>query len=67
MSFFAPQHANNQIICTEFTDSDFRDGGLPFSRFFARVHDKHEMPLNALILTTALVVVFGCIFLGSSR
>ena len=25
------------------------------------------MPLNALILTTALVVIFGCIFLGSSR
>ncbi len=45
----------------------FRDGGLPASRFLAKVHSKHEMPLNALILTTALVVIFGCIFLGSSR
>ena len=44
-----------------------RDGGLPASRYFARVHEIHEMPLNALILTTALVIVFGCIFLGSSR
>ena len=44
-----------------------RDGGLPASRFFAKVHSKHEMPLNALILTTVLVVIFGCIFLGSSR
>ena len=43
-----------------------RDGGLPASRFFAKVHSKHEMPLNALILTTVLVVIFGCIFLGSS-
>ncbi|CAD6589621.1 MAG: hypothetical protein ASARMPRED_004145 [Alectoria sarmentosa] len=43
-----------------------RDGGLPASRFLAKVHSKHEMPLNALILTTVLVVIFGCIFLGSS-
>ncbi|KAL9129691.1 MAG: hypothetical protein Q9217_001933 [Psora testacea] len=43
-----------------------RDGGLPFSRFFARVHGRLGLPLNALILTTALVVLFGCIFLGSS-
>ena len=43
-----------------------RDGGLPASRFFARVHPRLDLPLNALYLTTALVVVFGCIFLGSS-
>ena len=49
------------------TDGSCRDGGLPASRFFAKVHSKHEMPLNALVLTTVLVVIFGCIFLGSSR
>lgn len=43
-----------------------RDGGLPFSRVFARVHPTLDLPLNALYLTTALVVIFGCIFLGSS-
>ncbi|ELR03718.1 hypothetical protein GMDG_06352 [Pseudogymnoascus destructans 20631-21] len=43
-----------------------RDGGLPASRFFAKVHPRLDLPLNALYLTTALVVVFGCIFLGSS-
>lgn len=43
-----------------------RDGGLPFSRFFAKVHPRLDVPLNALYLTTALVIVFGCIFLGSS-
>jgi choline transport protein len=43
-----------------------RDGGLPFSKFFAKVHPKLELPLNALILTVVLDVIFGCIFLGSS-
>ena len=43
-----------------------RDGGLPFSNFFAKVHPRFKLPLNALYLTTALVIIFGCIFLGSS-
>jgi choline transport protein len=44
----------------------YRDGGLPFSKFFAKVHPKLGLPLNALYLTTILVIIFGCIFLGSS-
>ena len=43
-----------------------RDGGLPFSRIFARVHPKLDVPLESLGLTILVVVVFGCIFLGSS-
>ncbi|KAF2265194.1 GABA permease [Lojkania enalia] len=43
-----------------------RDGGLPASNFFARVHPKLGQPLNSLCLTTSLVIMFGCIFLGSS-
>lgn len=43
-----------------------RDGGLPFSRFFAKVHGSLGIPLNGLILTTVFVIIFGCIFLGSS-
>ena len=43
-----------------------RDGGLPFSRLLAKVHKRLDVPLNALILTAILVVIFGCIFLGSS-
>jgi amino acid transporter len=43
-----------------------RDGGLPYSKVFARVHPQLDLPLNALYLTTALVVIFGCVFLGSS-
>jgi choline transport protein len=43
-----------------------RDGGLPASRFFARVNLRLDVPINALYLTTVLVIIFGCIFLGSS-
>jgi amino acid transporter len=44
-----------------------RDGGLPASRFFSKVHPKLKVPLNSLYLNLALVVIFGCIFLGSTR
>ncbi|KAJ5152998.1 uncharacterized protein N7482_009476 [Penicillium canariense] len=43
-----------------------RDGGLPFSRFFARINPKLQVPLNSLVLNLILVIIFGCIFLGSS-
>lgn len=43
-----------------------RDGGLPFSSVFAKVHRRLGHPLNSLILTTVLTIIFGCIFLGSS-
>ena len=43
-----------------------RDGGLPFSRLFAKVHSRLDVPLNALYMTNVLVIIFGCIFLGSS-
>lgn len=43
-----------------------RDGGVPASKFFAKVHKRLGQPLNSLILTTVLTVIFGCIFLGSS-
>ncbi|KAF2683583.1 amino acid permease [Lentithecium fluviatile CBS 122367] len=43
-----------------------RDGGLPASKVFAKIHTKLGQPLNALILTTILTIIFGCIFLGSS-
>ena len=43
-----------------------RDRGLPLSRIFAKVHTGLDVPLYALIWTTAWVIIFGCIFLGSS-
>ena len=43
-----------------------RDGGLPFSHLLSRVHPKLDVPLESLALTVAVVVIFGCIFLGST-
>ncbi|KAJ5397165.1 hypothetical protein N7509_005278 [Penicillium cosmopolitanum] len=43
-----------------------RDGGLPFSRFFSKVHPKLKVPLNSLYLNLGLVIIFGLIFLGST-
>ena len=42
-----------------------RDRGLPFSRYFSIMH-KSGVPINAVLLSTVCVVVFGCIYLGSS-
>nr|ODN91204.1 choline transporter [Cryptococcus depauperatus CBS 7841] len=42
-----------------------RDGGLPFSRIFSRM-DRNGVPVHAVLFTTVLVIVFGCIYLGSS-
>ncbi|KAI4089440.1 MAG: hypothetical protein L6R37_008041 [Teloschistes peruensis] len=43
-----------------------RDGGLPASKLFAKVHPTLGLPLNSLLFTNACVIIFGCIFLGSS-
>lgn len=43
-----------------------RDRGIPFSSFFAKIHPTLDVPVNALMLTTGLVIIFGCIFLGSN-
>lgn len=59
-----PKYTVNYMLTT---DAAFaRDRGLPFSKQLAQVHGKLDIPLNALYLTTALVIIFGCIFLGSS-
>ncbi|KAJ5404611.1 Amino acid/polyamine transporter I [Penicillium cosmopolitanum] len=43
-----------------------RDGGLPASFFFSRIHPKLQVPLNALYLNLVLVIIFGFILLGST-
>ncbi|KAK0718515.1 amino acid/polyamine transporter I [Lasiosphaeria miniovina] len=56
------------LVCTSsrMSYAFARDGGMPFSSVFARVHPTLNVPLNALLWTTGWVVVFGCIFLGST-
>jgi len=48
------------------THSFARDGGLPFSKFFTKVNPKTGVPDRCVYLTTVLVIIFGCIYLGSS-
>lgn len=43
-----------------------RDGGLPASKFFAKVHPRLGQPLNALMLAAGLTILFGLILIGSS-
>lgn len=42
-----------------------RDGGMPFSKYFARIHPKLGVPVVALIWCASWDIVFGLIFLGS--
>ncbi|KYK60780.1 amino acid permease [Drechmeria coniospora] len=56
--------ASDGAAIEELTDS--RDGGLPASRFLARIHPRLGLPLNALILTSVVTVLFGLIFIGST-
>ncbi|KIW73733.1 hypothetical protein PV04_01827 [Phialophora macrospora] len=43
-----------------------RQGGLPFSDFFARPNKKLDLPLNAMFLTNAAVIILGLIYLGAA-
>lgn len=66
------------IVCMLFTTTSImttssrmtyafaRDRGLPASRVFAKIHPGLDVPLNALIWTAVWVIIFGCVFLGSS-
>ncbi|KAJ5689953.1 amino acid transporter [Penicillium macrosclerotiorum] len=43
-----------------------RDGGLPYSEIFARVHPTHQVPINATVACAAVVIIYGLIYIGSS-
>lgn len=43
-----------------------RDGGLPMSKVFAKVHPRLGQPLNALMLAAGLAILFGMIIIGST-
>lgn len=43
-----------------------RDGGVPWSPFFSKVHPRLGQPLNALMLAAGLTILFGLILIGSS-
>ncbi|KAB8077868.1 amino acid transporter [Aspergillus leporis] len=43
-----------------------RDGGLPFSKTWARVNLRFGVPLNAQLCVAAIIALLGCIYLGST-
>ncbi|KAL2116237.1 hypothetical protein VTJ04DRAFT_8404 [Mycothermus thermophilus] len=43
-----------------------RDGGIPGSKWWSRVHPKLDLPLNAMMLSMAIQILLGLIYFGSS-
>ncbi|CDM36780.1 hypothetical protein DTO013E5_2893 [Penicillium roqueforti] len=43
-----------------------RDGALPYSGYWQRVHPGMQVPIHALLLSAVFVSLYGLIFLGSS-
>lgn len=42
-----------------------RDGAIPGSQMWSRVHKGLEVPLNAILLSTTVICLLGCIYFGS--
>jgi len=42
-----------------------RDGGLPFSPFLSRVHDRWDIPLNAVSVTLVVAALVSLLIIGS--
>lgn len=43
-----------------------RDGGMPGSKWLARIHPATAIPINALVLQTVVAGLLGLIYLGSA-
>ncbi|KAI1070496.1 hypothetical protein LB507_006713 [Fusarium sp. FIESC RH6] len=43
-----------------------RDGAMPFSKVWSKVHSSLKMPFNAQLAVTAIIAALGCLYLGSS-
>ncbi|KAI6853183.1 amino acid permease [Hortaea werneckii] len=43
-----------------------RDGALPFSEFWSKIHPSKRIPFNAQLAVYSIVGALGCLYLGSS-
>ncbi|KAI8724320.1 Choline transport protein [Fusarium sp. LHS14.1] len=43
-----------------------RDGAMPFSKTWSKVHSLHQIPFNSQLAVTAIIAALGCLYLGSS-
>ena len=54
-------HTWQSRLCWSFA----RDRGLPFARFLSHVHPVLDVPLQAHLVSCAIVAILGCLYLGS--
>ncbi|CAM1510694.1 Fc.00g010290.m01.CDS01 [Cosmosporella sp. VM-42] len=43
-----------------------RDGAMPFSKIWSKVHPRLQIPLYSQLAVTVIVAALGCLYLGSS-
>ncbi|OAL48506.1 amino acid permease [Pyrenochaeta sp. DS3sAY3a] len=43
-----------------------RDGAIPYSRTWAKIHPTLQIPFNSQLMVTAIIAALGCLYLGSS-
>ncbi|KAH8173721.1 amino acid permease domain-containing protein [Sarocladium implicatum] len=43
-----------------------RDGAMPFSNIWSKVHKSLKIPFNSQLAVTAIIAALGCLYLGSS-
>ncbi|CAG9993028.1 unnamed protein product [Clonostachys byssicola] len=43
-----------------------RDQGIPFSRFFVKIHPRLKVPMNANIAASTFCILYGLVYIGSS-
>ncbi|RKK85625.1 putative beta-galactosidase B [Fusarium oxysporum] len=43
-----------------------RDGAIPFSKVWSKVHPSLKIPFNSQLAVTAVIAALGCLYLGSS-
>lgn len=54
-------HTWQSRLCWSFA----RDRGIPFSSFFSKVNPRLDVPLRAHFLSSVLVAIVACLYLGS--
>lgn len=56
------------ILCASSrqTQSFARDYGLPFATFWSKESERWRVPIASISMTSVWVIIFGCIYLGSS-
>lgn len=67
VSLIAVAGAFAGLISTSRTAWAFaRDGGTPYSKYFAHLDSKHQVPVRMCVLLTALQALLGLLYVGNT-